>query len=328
MKTFNPGIALLKIAACFAVVWIHYGCQIGLFQRILGLAVPSFMFIAIYLSAETIIGGSWSQLSKRLMRILLPFWFWGLICWLLPGVAGHFSAEALLTQLSLGYPSCPPLYFMPLLAVMTLLMFGVAHCCGKVYIGVFGILLTASFVVQYSGLNYGLLVPFGQETLGCVLGRFVELIPVAMCAVFVSYGSRSFKMSAECKVGVGMIALAVGCCLCCIPSVRRVPGFGYQGMVLLALSVGVCLVAIGVGDRFRNLDIPIVRFMGGAVGRNLSYALFGRLSNRRSRSSRKGRVSRLRRFYRIVGSHVSCSSCACDEGGGFMRVFLDENNQG
>lgn len=53
MKTFNPAVALLKIAMCYCVVACHFGggrCAIAV-------SVPVFMLIAFYYSHNPAHGG-------------------------------------------------------------------------------------------------------------------------------------------------------------------------------------------------------------------------------------------------------------------------------
>lgn len=79
MKKFNIGIAALKFLMALVVVNLHFGVSLP-GQR---LAVPVFMFCSFFYA------GCRFDLRKRIVRILIPFWFWNIV-----GVAVlHFTLQ-------------------------------------------------------------------------------------------------------------------------------------------------------------------------------------------------------------------------------------------
>ena len=122
---FNIGIALLKIAACFGVVWLHFGanCQFAV------VSVPLFMILSVYLSARKL--GDRGGLIKRLARLYLPFAAWGIIYFTLGTILERrIDFANLILQLTIGVPACPPLYFIFLLIVSTLILQRVEYVRG------------------------------------------------------------------------------------------------------------------------------------------------------------------------------------------------------
>ena len=199
---YNWGIAFLKFIAAFAVVVIHFGNNSGSIGRVLSMAVPIFMFLACYLSESKL--KDTNYLSKRILRVLSPFWFWGCATWFVFGVLDGcvFEPHKLLTQLLVGIPICRPLYFIPLLVLSTLIIFGL----DKLKPEQFGVIVTglifASFALQYTGVNYCICSKVGEEY-APVVGRFTELLPFALAGFMYSRFKNRFRSGIVLVAGGG-----------------------------------------------------------------------------------------------------------------------------
>lgn len=162
----------------------------------------------------------------------------------------------LLSQLTLGVPACPPLYFMTLLIVSTITIAGclalgracvpsrTASAAREVLIS--NALLMSVFVaclfLQYSGVNHRLFASLSLYP-QTALGRFVELLPAAV----LGYWLRQLR---EHKWSVGLVAALS---LTAFVSMKMfnfnlsAPGFSYSGIYLLLGTVALLSIAILLG---------------------------------------------------------------------------------
>lgn len=247
----NIGIDALKAIACAGVVIQHFGG--GAWGSVVKFAVPVFMFVSIYLSGNTIQRGDICHLMHRMKRLYIPFALWGILYFLTMCVVEHrFSVSDLLLQLTIGVPACPPLYFIFLLAANTVLIFLVARS-GRYALAWLGVCFLGCLILQYAGLNGRIFagLPFHPRH---ALGRFVELLPAAVCGYCLFLSNRK-SLFALCSI-VLLATVVVGDSLDC-------PGFSYQGVYVLCGAVGVSSIAVLLGDR---VSIGMPKGIGACVG--------------------------------------------------------------
>lgn len=233
----NVGIDVLKTLACAGVVVQHFG---GGAWGGVRFAVPVFMFTSIYLSGNTIKNGDGGQLLRRMKRLYTPFAAWGMLYFLaMCLVERRFNVVDLFLQLTIGVPACPPLYFMFLLAANTLLLFLLARC-GRYSMVLLAVIFAGCLVLQYAGLNVRIFagLPFHPQ---CALGRFAELLPVAICGYCLFLSDRKWLVAICAILCFSVAAVAEGRLPC--------PGFSYQGVYVLCGAICVSSVAIGLGER-------------------------------------------------------------------------------
>lgn len=237
-RVYNCGIDILKIMACFGVVFLHFGGG----GRVASLSVPIFMFVAAYLCGRLLTEGDQQGLFRRVRRLYVPFFVWGLIYYVVYSIFEHrLDCIVLLQQMTIGAPACPVLYFLFLLVCYTMILYCVGHMqCARWALLV--VLFILCFALQYTGLNARLFAPL-PFTLKMVLGRFVELFPSAICG----YAFYLFSSRHERSVGVVIIGAVLLMGYLVTVFWRQsfgVSGFSYQGAPLLFGAVGVCMVAI------------------------------------------------------------------------------------
>ncbi len=234
---YNYGIVLLKIIACFGVVSLHFGkdAQWATFS------VPVFMFVSLYLGGEKLSGGN---ILGRLRRLYVPFAAWGMIYWVIYSIIEHrLDAVALVQQLIIGAPVCPPLYFMALLMSFTIIIWLVTTRVPKpVRFYVLVILFLLCFVFQYTGLNFRLFASL-SVSVGAALGRFVELLPFAVSGCLGARLHGKFPW----MPGIGLVLLL----FFLLPfNYGSPPGFAYQGVRLCFLALGISLLFICAGEKW------------------------------------------------------------------------------
>ena len=249
---YNPVLSLLKIAACSGVVALHFGRGFAGAS----LSVPVFMAVALYLSAAKLTGGG--GLAQRIWRIYKPFLGWGILYFIVFSIMERkCDLMILLSQLTLGVPACPPLYFMMLLIASTITIAGclaLGRACvplraasGAREVLISDALLVSVFVaclfLQYSGVNHRLFASLSLYP-QTALGRFVELLPAAILGYWL-WQLRERRRS------VGLVAALS---LTGFASIKifnlnlSAPGFSYSGISLLLGTVALLSIAILLGE--------------------------------------------------------------------------------
>lgn len=264
---YNVGLAWLKIIAAFCVVLLHYGPSLGPLGYIVGCAVPAFMVVSFYLGYF-----HRKDLRSRLKRILVPFWFWGSISWLLFDSTHRVSN--LILQLAVGVPSCRPLYFMFVLTLATVIIYAIntkanTHIHRMTLLG--GI-VALCVILQYSGVNSHLCECLNAD-IKPVLGRIVELLPYACLGVVMAEVSKHrHGRNIMFFLGLLLSALSGG-----VHMIRMCPGFGYQGLFTLAMTVCICSLAMWEGFNYLCNE-KLARLAGGlSVGVYFSHVVVGRM---------------------------------------------------
>lgn len=228
---YNYALGALKLIAAFEVVWIHFGK--GVFG--LRLAVPVFMFVSFYLLGCR---GEFS-VGDRARRLLIPFWFWGIIYCVIGVVSeGKFDWARIAYQLTLGSTYCAPLYFVMLMVLFTILVGFV-----KQGVALAGIAVLA-LVASYCGWNKA----FFDATpapIAYSLGRFAELLPVAVAGLLYGRYVKSWRVSW--RLG----GAAIGFML--VVALKFLhwdcdAGFGYSGAVLLVTATALSMLVQTVGE--------------------------------------------------------------------------------
>ena len=238
MKSYCVGVDILKCIACFGVTALHFGRNVQWFA----VAVPVFMFISTYLCGRLFSEGSWQELLLRLRRLYVPFIAWGMIYFAVLMVYEHaFNWRILLTQLLLGTPACPVLYFIALLASFSIILYlsGHCHCRQTLMVAIFCLCIT----LQYSGLN-AMLFDGMQFDVKMVLGRFLELLPAAILGY--GYYLHEYRMHNKYIVMlfVGLAIFYFYCVAVNLPF--GCSGFSYQGVPILLGTLGIGGVMLSI----------------------------------------------------------------------------------
>ena len=193
------------------------------------------MFVSFYLLGCR---GEFSVVD-RVKRLLVPFWFWGLIYCAIGVVSkGSFDWVRIAYQLLLGSTYCAPLYFIMLMILFTILVGFVKRVAALAGIAVLAL------VAQYCGLNK-MAFAATPAPVAYSLGRFAELLPVAVAGLLYGRYAKSWRVSwrlGGAAIGfmfVGVLKFLHWDCDA---------GFGYCGAVLLVSAVALSVLVDGIGE--------------------------------------------------------------------------------
>lgn len=238
----NYPLDWLRIVACYAVVSIHFGRHVPLFD----LAVPLFMLLATYYSSFK--DTKW--LLKRIWRIYVPFMFWGVLGFVCRSIIERsFKLGMLFSQLIFGAPANSPLYFMSVLIVCTVVIHMVWNTCkdvrGRVII--LTVITGVCFWCQYSGAN-GKMWSFFELPHKITMGRVVELMPYACVGVLFSMMRGGHN-----KVlwPLSVLGLVIGIFFRATNFELSFAGYNYGGAVRFLISSSLFLLIALLGEWFK-----------------------------------------------------------------------------
>ena len=250
----NTGIDLLRILLTVAVVGVH--CFITDRTQAGGYAVPVFMILAFYLSAEHFLKGDPRWLGRRLLRLYVPLFVWALVVFVLDHLFlggpltedawGHCNStwKALGVHLIGGTALCyhMQMWFIAVLVVLTAAFFLLLKGFhGRMPVRTLSMMFLVAYMLQYSGFNswlFGLIPEFGLRVPG---GRILEMVPyccVGLVASLFKDRFAAFRVSTRIKISLVSAGVLTFLVTCPVVICRHGPGFSYSGLqgMLLALS--------------------------------------------------------------------------------------------
>ncbi|MCQ2497539.1 MAG: acyltransferase [Lachnospiraceae bacterium] len=150
---------ILKIIMSFFVVLTHIPSK-GLFQD---LAVPCFMFLSFYFTADAILNHDISKIKKRLARLLIPYCFWSILFYI-ANYALSFVVNMerpriydLGLQLLTGHNpfSDMPLWYINSVIILTIVLTSIAYIVKnqKAIMCIYSIIIVGALFSSYSGFN-------------------------------------------------------------------------------------------------------------------------------------------------------------------------------
>lgn len=189
----NYGITFLKVICSVLVVMCHYEMSENTFQYIKSLAVPCFMMLSFFLTGEKIFWGNRDYSKTRIIRLIIPYFFWGGIIGGVLFIGGKVKVQDVFWQLILGSVETvnPPLWYLADLIFLTLL-YGIllSRIKNKKYKTIFVIITCAiAIFTQYSGVNYFCFSDLAYEQ-KYTLGRVMEMIPYAGIGILLAIYMR------------------------------------------------------------------------------------------------------------------------------------------
>lgn len=257
MKTYEYGVALLKIIMSFEVILCHYWTEHGDLQFYLipfanaqPLAVPIFMLVSFYLCERFFNEFSKVNLKKRMWRLIYPFWIWGGVYFLfyktfqLINKVNPVSVKDLLWQLILGCSPVlnPPLWFQADLIIITTIYYLILTLFPrKEGLICIWILAAAALIMQYSGMNENLFRRFQYE-IRYTVGRIAEMLPYATIGYFISTTELIDKLKKN-RIGssIGIIFLYI---ISTNTLNDHTSGFGYGGMRYIVMGTLIFLLVM------------------------------------------------------------------------------------
>ena len=261
-KNLNVGLNLFRILLTFGVVLDHFwwtatpeaytGVRKALWH-LRTLAVPAFMTMTFFFTANRFRLGYVPWLKKRFLRLYEPFVFWALAYFAIRLVVARFDAwydvgiVDLLWQLALGSSGklCMQFWFHGDLIILTALFFvafRIVRCAkANFYLALGSIAL--GFTLQYTPLNDAMFswMPFEAKY---TLGRLASMLPYAGAGFLLAAAKdRLAALTPGMKVSVALFGLwlawlVVYCNVCPRPPSK----LGYAGIQLNLTAWGVLFV--------------------------------------------------------------------------------------
>lgn len=273
-KDYNYGIGILRMIMCFMVILNHFmnipdgagNVSFLLFLR--GYAVPVFMLLSFVLVQNDLLIHSKQIMLKRFERLAIPQIGWSLIYFFsfllvirLFSVDWSLKPVDLLFQLFTGHSLHlnTAMWFQVVMILMTLLFLLVILVFKKHHDKVLILLCIISLWLEYSG-RIMFFDRFRFE-LRYPLGRFVEMIPLAVAGYFI--GSRNLL---ERLKKYSLAVVLASCCIVCFiykySVFKGIKGYNYSGIDKIVVSFA--LVSMFYVIPFNKLSkkcTDIIRFL-------------------------------------------------------------------
>jgi len=284
MKTFNVGLAFVRIWMAFAVVIVHCfafreqfpaGTAPAWYFSLLlsgGFAVPVFMTMSFFLSGKGFGEGDARWLGRRIVRLLWPFVFWALVTFVLNRLflggalaEDHYHCNSTWRTLGIHLVGGTALrndlqmWFMAVLAALTPCFWLVCRRVPRKALGwTLGALFAASLVAQYTGAAAALVARIGEFGLRMPAGRFITMVPYAAAGLFLAKFRPCFEsFSVRRRLAIGLVALGVFCFLRFNDVFVPVTGISYSG--LQPMTLGFATFALCYFLPFEKLPKAVVR---------------------------------------------------------------------
>lgn len=250
VQKFNAGIAFLKLAACFGVVSMHFGAY-GFFRKA---AVPTFVLVSFYLSARLFEKVNLQDLGRRIRRLAIPFFAWGIIsllCWWACG--SEVTGRIVLMQLTCGRAdivSAGHLYYLEVCVIMTLILYALPRKRFDLWLVA---VIVFSFCLQYCNLNYRIFHPMGYNAMN-TFGRICEFITYASAGLLLAHVMGWFR--AKCTSKWFWFICVMGFCLAgVLYAFKLIPtplGFASQGIAAFLMTVTFNLPFVVLGEYLQS----------------------------------------------------------------------------
>jgi fucose 4-O-acetylase-like acetyltransferase len=244
-KIMNDGICLLRLVMAFMVVMCHFSNESGIVPFYKTYAVPVFMLISFYYTSESLVSSDVDRIRKKIIRLLIPFWSWGIIYYIILSILGNkITLADLLWQLVTGssHTINPPLWFIADQMVLVIFLYSIYSLFeNKKWANYFSMgLVIFCLAVEYSGLNYEINNSLPWE-LKWNVGRFFETLPYAIIGVLLGQVKNKFKLSRLRSV----LTVILGIILLWVLYRVNLPngiGFGYEGIAKVIGTVVIFFV--------------------------------------------------------------------------------------
>ena len=282
-QTHNYGIDILRFLLAVTIVFGHFWTDRGNsgigseWIKLQNIAAPSFFLLSFFLSAKYILGSDQQKQCSRLKRLLLPFYFWGIVGWTVAALllAGDKNSVimSLIWQLFTGSSSNAPLWYLIVLVWITSLYFYIFKIRNKI-IAVMMIagITVASLILQYTGVNYWL---FGDHSFEVkyTFGRIIEMIPYASAGMLLWYVCEKLSKNVIfLACGIVGIILYHFFCYSLQPN-----GFGYAGIPRLigATSLVMFFVSLPLQTASKPITMLIKNVTNYTLGIYCMHSIVG-----------------------------------------------------
>lgn len=265
-RSFNKGLALLRVWMCFEVVFGHCtpGQSLLLNQYFFGYAVPVFMIMSFFLTDSFRLSSDPNYRKRRILRLLTPQIFWAFAYWgfyNLTSIVFHSSRKenifSLLWQIGFGYTFNGSMWFQSDLIFITLLFALILALPRKITLNYILPFIFFTFLcMSYMGLNQKIVTNLPEEmstTVSCLFG----MIPLAITGIYLKVWN--FPEFAKNKKTLFPLLLALLFFLIFAPF-SHCAGGSYNGLPTIAVPTLLIILFYALplnSERFRFLHSPI-----------------------------------------------------------------------
>ena len=253
-KTRLIGIELLRFYMAFMVVITHFGGNLlSPLEHVLyvfqGFHVTVFMLISFFLCGKYFLDPSKESVKKRILRIILPLFFWGVVSFLVKlCLNNNLSIKDLILQLITGHSTNLPLWFLSVMLWISCLFWLIRLIFKKQYfIIIISLLSVFCIVAQYTELNFLMFGNLSYE-FKYPLGRTIEMIPYASMGIIGSLILPKInKLSLKNRVIILITtSLIIPACMFLNFKFGNFTSneFGYGGFYKIIMSVLLVLISI------------------------------------------------------------------------------------
>ena len=244
-KSYNYGLAMLRIWMCFEVVldhfWIHgtYTWP-NPFAEYGAVAVPIFMIMSFYFTDVDRVSQDNKMIRSRLGRIIMPQIFWAFtycaVLLILHDINGQTFFPNFILQCFFGHSVNQSMWFQFDLLVMTGLAILYYKYKDKLSMAFIPIIVLLALIAEYIGANSYL---FGRlpEQIRFPIGRICEMIPFVVLGILLQ---KVTPMLVRQKKHAGFIccylAAVVAFILVISPFTSLKYSFGYGGLHLILVG--------------------------------------------------------------------------------------------
>ena len=190
-KSINYGLAVFKTILAFYVIKSHC-LRISskkntilyfILEKRRSIHVPSFFIMSFYFNYKGLISLDSNRISKRFIRLLIPYIFWPVIIYIWNNILWkyfrkslEYSIRKLIYQLVFGRGIISPLWFQLYLILTTFLFIIIIYIFKKNYLFFLQLLMIVAYLFQYSKYNFSIYTFSFEEC----FEREIRMIPFAV----------------------------------------------------------------------------------------------------------------------------------------------------
>ncbi|MFH0979562.1 MAG: acyltransferase family protein [Candidatus Roizmanbacteria bacterium] len=245
----NPIFDLLRIVLTLFIVNVHIriitASKPNFLEPYTWYAVPLFIVLSFFFSSN-------KNLISRIKRLFIPLIFWSIVGFIIhPNL---FNLKNIFLQILTGHVVNTPLYYLTLLIWFTIINWLINNLPTRVKIIVYSLVISASFFLEYSAVNYNFFSPM-VTVVKKSYGRFVELIKYIPVGLAFAYLIKKVDKS---KVffllsGIFFVLFVV------FSKIPQSPDFHYSGLKIFAGTVPIFSFSLAITQL--KFTEPVNRFI-------------------------------------------------------------------
>lgn len=254
-KTFNIGMAFLRIYLSFLVVTSHCFIPNGATRKKIilkiirnNIHVPIFYILSFYFCYKLFKSKDIIKIKIRFQRLLIPYFIWPIIIWSLHYLLSFLfikinkiSFQILILQLLTGHAFMLVFWFQYDLILITVLIVIIHLLFNEKFI--LYILINLKFFgifFTYSNINYILFFKYNFNK-RYTFGRIFEVIPYCITGYILASLSLVYYLSQHIIISINIILFLL-ILIIKYNIFLEINGFLYQGLKLYAISISIFFI--------------------------------------------------------------------------------------